>query len=95
MLACLELLGDTCCTLATDSAGLWRPGKENEHNNANDSAAKEQRLLKEQAMSSITFVELLFWKNTRDAEEVRQEYGWKVPVSLMFAPRPPQGIRRL
>lgn len=31
-------------------------------------------------MSSMTFVELLFWKNTRDAEEVREEYGWQVPV---------------
>ena len=35
-------------------------------------------------MSSMIFVELLFWKNTRDAEEVREEYGWKVPISLLF-----------
>ena len=36
-------------------------------------------------MSSMTFVELLFWKNTRDAEEVREEYGWKVHIFCWWA----------
>jgi hypothetical protein len=31
-------------------------------------------------LASMMFVELLFWKNARDCEEVREEYGWKVPL---------------
>ena len=30
-----------------------------------------------QALARITFVDLLFWKNRRDAEIVRDEYGWQ------------------
>lgn len=40
--------------------------------NAQDGAVKK-------GLASMMFVELLFWKNARDCEEVREEYGWKVP----------------
>ena len=34
----------------------------------------------QKGLSTMMFVELLFWKNARDCEEVRDEYRWKVPA---------------
>ena len=31
----------------------------------------------------MMFVELLFWKNQKESEEVRDEYNWRVSYDLM------------
>ncbi len=32
-------------------------------------------------LAAMMFVELLFWKNAHDSEEVRNEYNWKVTLA--------------
>ena len=53
-----------------------------------DAAQRErnaQDVVVKKGLASMMFVELLFWKNARDCEEVREEYGWKVPPAAVNA----------
>jgi hypothetical protein len=34
-------------------------------------------------VASMMFVELLFWKNQKEAEDVREEYNWRVRFFLL------------
>ncbi len=44
----------------------------------------------QKGLAAMMFVELLFWKNAHDSEEVRDEYHWKVlccslkPLGIKF-----------
>jgi len=46
---------------------------------ADVSSSRMEKEAKAQAnVASMMFVELLFWKNQKEAEDVREEYNWRV-----------------
>lgn len=56
------------------------------------SQAKSEGMLRK-GLAAMTFVELLFWKNVHDSEQVREEYHWKVRnASPITSPMPAEVI---
>ena len=67
---------------AADVAGSSRPGGDADEGESapqlqSSSAAVEEAAVGQQ-VAGMMFLELMFWKNQREAEEVREEYNWKV-----------------
>lgn len=45
-------------------------------------SARAEREAKAQAnVASMMFVEVLFWKNQKEAEDIREEYNWRVRLT--------------
>ena len=42
----------------------------------------DQEAKLQQNLSSMMYIELLFWKNQRETEDVRDEYNWRVSLQL-------------
>ena len=47
------------------------------------SAAVEEAAVRQQ-VAGMMFLELMFWKNQKEAEDVREEYNWKVSGTGFF-----------
>ena len=67
------------------SRGEARTGEEEVQSAAEGPSSRSKREDKvRQNVSSMMFVELLFWKNQRESEDVRDEYNWQVsPVIFL------------
>lgn len=60
-------------------------GNVNSHSGDAESAEQhmtDQEAKLQQNLSSMMYIELLFWKNQRETEDVRDEYNWRVSLQL-------------
>lgn len=55
-------------------------GDEAESGVAQSSARAEREAKVQQNVSSMMFVEMLFWKNQKECEDVQEEYNWRVSL---------------